>query len=66
MKPQEQKTEFIRLRAEGKSYAVIADTLHISKSTCTAWERELKDAIADLKQEQLNDLFNAYYMTKEA
>lgn len=66
MKPQEQKTEFIRLRAEGKSYAVIADTLHISKSTCTAWERELKDAIADLKQEQLNDLYNAYYMTKEA
>ena len=66
LKPQEQKTEFIRLRAEGKSYSVIADTLHISKSTCTAWERELKDAIADLKQEQLNDLYNAYYMTKEA
>lgn len=66
MKPQEQKTEFIRLRAEGKSYSVIADTLHISKSTCTAWERELKDAIAELKQEQLNELYSSYYMTKEA
>ena len=66
MKPQEQKTEFIRLRAEGKSYSVIADTLHISKGTCTAWERELKDAIAELKQEQLNELYSSYFMTKEA
>jgi len=42
LKPQEQKAEFIRLRAEGRSYSYIADTLHISKSTCTAWEREKK------------------------
>ena len=66
LKPQGQKTEFIRLRAEGKSYSAIADILHISKSTCTAWERELKDAIAELKQEQLNELYRSYYMTKEA
>lgn len=66
MKPQEQKTEFIRLRAEGKGYAIIAETLSISKSTCTVWERELKDQIARFKQEQLNELYNSYYMTKEA
>lgn len=66
MKPQDQKTEFIRLRAEGKSYTAIAEQLHISKSTCTAWEREFKGAIADLKQEQLNELYSSYYMTKEA
>lgn len=66
MKPQEQKTEFIRLRAEGRSYSYIADTLHISKSTCSSWERELQDAIAELKQEQLNELYNSYAMTKEA
>lgn len=66
MKPQEQKTEFIRLRAEGRSYSYIADTLHISKSTCSSWERELQDAIAELKQEQLNELYSSYYMTKEA
>jgi len=66
LKPQEQKAEFIRLRAEGRSYSYIADTLHISKSTCTAWERELKNAIAELKQEQLNELYSSYYMTKEA
>lgn len=66
MKPQEQKTEFIRLRAEGRSYSYIADTLHISKSTCSSWERELQDAISELKQEQLNELYNSYAMTKEA
>lgn len=66
MKPQEQKNEFIRLRAEGRSYSYIADTLHISKSTCTAWERELQNAISELKQEQLNELYNSYAMTKEA
>ena len=66
MKPQEQKTEFIRMRAEGQSYGKIAATLHISKSTCTTWERELKDQIAELKQEQLSELYSSYYMTKEA
>lgn len=66
LKPQEQKTEFIRLRAEGRSYSYIADTLHISKSTCSSWEKELQDAIAELKQEQLNELYNSYAMTKEA
>lgn len=66
MKPQKQKTEFIMLRAEGKSYSAIAEQLHISKSTCTAWERELKDSIAELKQEQLEELYNSYFMTKEA
>lgn len=66
MKPQEQKTEFIKLRAEGKSYNYIANTLHISKSTCSSWEKELQDAIAELKQEQLNELYSSYFMTKEA
>ena len=66
MKPQEQKTEFIRLRAEGKSYAVIADTLHISKSTCTAWERELAAEIDELKRAELAELYESYSMTKQA
>jgi transposase-like protein len=66
MKSIETKNQFIRMRAEGKSYSVIAKLLNISKSTCTSWERELKDQIAELKQEQLNELYNSYYMTKEA
>ena len=60
------KNEFINMRAQGKSYSAIATSLKISKSTCAAWEQELKDQIAMLKQEQLNGLYEAYYMTKEA
>lgn len=66
MKSQETKTEFIKLRASGKSFDYIAKELNISKSTCSSWEKELKDGIAELKQEQLNELYDAYYMTKEA
>ena len=66
LKSQEMKIEFIRLRAEGQSYSRIAGNLHISKSTCTAWERELKDKISELKQDQLHELYNQYFMTREA
>ena len=66
MKPQELRQEFIRLRAEGTSYGKIADALHISKSTCTAWERELKADITRLQQEKLNELYSSYGMVKEA
>ncbi len=66
MKPQDQKQTFIELRAENKSYSSIAKTLRISKATCTAWERELKKQIAELKREQLAELYETYYMTREA
>lgn len=66
MKPTELKQQFIEARADGKSYSTIAEELHISKSTCTAWERELKDQIDALKREQLNALCVSYGMTKEA
>lgn len=66
MKPQEMKLDFIRMRAEGQSYEKIAQTLHISKATCTAWERELKTEITRLQQEGLNELYTTYGMAKEA
>lgn len=56
----------MELRAEGKSYSAITAELHISKGTCTAWEREMAAEITKLKQEKLNALFEAYSMTKEA
>lgn len=64
MKPNEQKDLFILKRAEGKSYSTIAKELCISKSTCTEWERELKDQIANKRAEQLEDLYDTYFMTK--
>lgn len=66
MKPQEQKQEFIKLRAEGLSYSTIASKLHIAKSTCVSWERELSAEIAQLKSEELEALYDSYHMTKEA
>ena len=61
----EKKNQFIIARAKGKSYSVITKELEISKSTCTEWERELKDKIASKKTEELEELYHAYYMTKE-
>jgi neutral trehalase len=65
MAPLEAKTEFIRMRAEGKSYRKIAEALHISRSTCGEWEQEFKEDIARMKQDQLNDLYEAYNPMKE-
>jgi hypothetical protein len=66
MKPQEMKQEYIRLRAEGKSYTFIADKLHISKSTCSKWEVQLAEEIAQIKKDELNSLYDSYHMKKEA
>ena len=66
MKPQELKTEFIRLRAENRSYNFISEQLGIARGTCENWERELKEQITSLKAEQLGELYDSYYMTREA
>lgn len=66
MKPIEAKHKFIELRAEGKSYDYIAKELNISKSTCKAWETEMQTQISFLKAEQLTELYDKYYMTREA
>lgn len=66
MKPTELKTEFIQLRAEGQSYSSIAEKLHISKATCTKWERDLADQIGELKRAKLAELCESYSMNKEA
>lgn len=66
MKPQEQRVNFIKLRAEGKSYHTISKKLNISKDTCSRWEQELKEQISELKAEQLQELYDSYYMVREA
>lgn len=66
MKSLETRQEFIRRRANRESYATIADALHISKSTCSAWDSELNAEIALQRQDQLNDLYIAYGLVKAA
>ena len=48
MKPAELKKEYVRLRAEGQSYSSICEQLHISKSTCTKWEKALAAQIVSI------------------
>ena len=66
MKANKEKRKFIELRAEGLSFDRISKQLGISPSTCMLWDDRFKDAISKLKNAQLNELYEAYYMTKEA
>lgn len=66
MKDHDTKTCFVELRAEGLSFAEIAKYLHISKSTCSEWERELTDQIATRRGERTQELYTLYGMHHEA
>lgn len=66
MKQQEQRTEFIRLRAEGKSLRAIAAEIGVSKSTLSEWDRALASEIGKLRSEALDELYSEYGMAKEA
>ncbi|WP_259685391.1 helix-turn-helix domain-containing protein [Lactobacillus helveticus] len=68
MKSEATKQKFIQLRAEGLSYAYakIGEQLNISKGTCSKWEDQLTDEIADLKKDHLQELYEEYGMQKEA
>lgn len=66
MKTAEKKEQFILLRAEGLSYSKIAAQLHISKSTCSKWERDFAEQIQTTKEERLSDLYTLYRIGREA
>lgn len=66
MKSTTKQREFIRLKAEGKSNAQIARLLHISESTASRYTKLLGDKISNYKAEQLQELYDAYYMTRAA
>lgn len=66
MKTPDKKADFIELRAKGLSYAKVAEQLHISKSTCSSWEQELKAQIQERKEARLTELYTLYGMEKES
>ena len=66
MKDNKTKLEFIKARAEGKSYRTISKELGISISTCSDWESSLANQIAQAKREELDELYSSYSMTKQA
>lgn len=66
LKDNEKKLAFIQARAEGKSYNTIAKELKISKSTCTRWEGDFREDIEKLRGSQIEELYTAYNMKREA
>ena len=65
-KTKDTKLQFIELRAEGLSYAKIAERLHVAKSTLQDWERELNADIAERREEREQEMYSLYGMTREA
>lgn len=61
----ELKHEFIELRAKGYSYRKISKKLDVSIGTLSSWRQELEGEIATLKAEELDALYERYYMTKQ-
>ncbi|MCF0224939.1 MAG: hypothetical protein HUK20_11780 [Fibrobacter sp.] len=66
MKDEETKAKFIELRASGKSLRKCASQLHIAKSTCGKWDKDLAMQVANRKNERLDELYKEYGMVKEA
>lgn len=64
MKSAETKERFIELRAEGRSYADIADALGVSKQTLVTWGKELQKEVANVRTLRLDALFEQYAVSK--
>lgn len=62
---EELKHDFIELRAKGYSYRKISKKLDVSLGTLSNWSQELEGEIATLKAEELDALYERYYMTKQ-
>lgn len=65
-KSRDTKLEFIKARAEGKSYRTIAKELSISPSTCYEWAKEFKSDIDRLSQERLAEVYEVQRLNREA
>lgn len=66
MKDRDTQLAFIKARAEGKSYSQIHEELGIAKATCTSWEHTLRSEIENMKSAQIEELYTAYNMKREA
>lgn len=58
--------EFIMLRAQGLSYDKIAKQLKIGRATCANWDSKYTREIADRKADELNALYDEYFMGHKA
>jgi transcriptional regulator with XRE-family HTH domain len=65
MKDNETKDRFVELRAQGKSFATIAEELNVSKPTLIEWSKDLQVEIANLRAVNVEALHERYRLTKE-
>ncbi|MCL5279628.1 MAG: helix-turn-helix domain-containing protein [Planctomycetes bacterium] len=65
MGKEEQKHQFLTMRAKGYSYARIARELGVSKGTLTAWNTELEGEVAKLRAVELEALQEEFFLLKE-
>ena len=56
--------EFIRLRAEGNSFNVIAKKLKVSKSTLIGWSKSLQQEVDNAKAMEREAKVEKYQMTR--
>lgn len=63
---EETRQQFVILRAGGKPFAEISETLNVSKPTLIGWSREMRSEIANLKSIETEKLLADSYATKEA
>jgi transcriptional regulator with XRE-family HTH domain len=66
MKDTETKLTCLKLRAQGKSLATIADTVGVRRQTVANWLREHQEEIENLKAMELDALREACWMTTQA
>ena len=64
MKNANDKENFIALRAEGRSFADIADILKTSKPTLINWSKELSRDIKNARTLRMDELFEKYQVAK--
>ncbi len=65
MKDNETRDRFVELRAQGKSFASIAEELNVSKPTLIEWSKDLQVEIANLRAVNVEALHERYRLTKE-
>lgn len=65
MKDPATKEQFVELRAQGVSFAVIAERLGVAKSTLIAWSKEAENEIGNLRQIYAEALREKYRMGAE-
>ena len=66
MKDQRTRERFVELRAQGLSFARIAEELKVSKQTLINWSKQFQTEISNLKSIELEALQEKYYLTKRA